>query len=213
MTDSPPELTFHISLVTPDPVVETIVRDWFKCVRSRAPYGVPCLMALVDDKGEPQNVCLVHRETDKGHYYMVPMTRDLTEKEAERIIESFRFQHQELDFDVEATVIPTYTMDKMQPSITVDQKEYADVARAWAKKTHDDWMKERIEQGWRYGQQVSISQKTHPLLRPWDELPEQYKVVDVDSPQKMLDLLNQHGYVVVSKDDLEAVMRLVRKVS
>lgn len=209
----PPEINFHISLVTPEAVNETIARDWFQAVRRKAPYGVTCLLSLVDDGGEPQSVAMVQRETSKGIFYMVPLTRDLTEKEAERIVESFRYQHPDLDFDVEATTIPTYTMDKSLPSITVDQQEYADVAKAFAKKQHDDWVKERTEQGWRYGPTVSLSERTHPLLRPWDEIPEQYRKVDTDQPQKLLDLLNQHGYAVVSKEDLEAVMRIVRKVS
>lgn len=214
MTDTaPPEITFHISLVTPDAISETIVRDWHKIVRSRAPHGVPIFLSLVDDKGNPRSVSLVQRETNKGYFYMVPMSRDLTEKEAERIVEAFKDAHPDLDFDVEATVIPTYTIDKSEPSITVDQHEYAEVARSFAKKQHDDWVKERTEQGWRYGPIVSLSEKTHPLLRPWDDIPEKYRSIDFDQPQKLLDLLGQHGYVVVSKEDLEAVMRLVRKVS
>jgi hypothetical protein len=208
-----PEITFYISLVTPEPAEKSVLRDWNSTVRKKAPYGVPTILSISDDKGKPQSVGLVLRETDKGNHHIVPLTRDLTEKEAERIIEAFRDTNPDLDFDVEATVIPTYTMDKAQPSITVDQQEYADVAKAFAKKQHEDWVKERTEQGWRYGPNVSLSDKTHPLLRPWDALPEQYRRVDADQPQKLLDLLAQHGYVVVSKEDLEAVQRLLRKVS
>lgn len=210
---APPEIMFHISLVTPDPVTDHIIRDWHATARAKAPYGVPCVLSLVDNKGNPQSVTLVQRETSKGHFYMIPLTRDLTEKEAEKIIEAFQDKYPELDFDIEATVVPTYTMDKAGPSITVDQHEYAELAKSIAKKQHQDWVKERSEQGWRYGPTVSLSEKTHPLIRPWDELPEQFRTVDLDQPQKILDLLGQYGYVVVSKDDLDAIMRLVRKMS
>lgn len=209
---TPPAITSHISLVTPEEVSSDLAKAWFKCARSKAPYGVPTSFTVTDDKGRPQSVAMIQRETDKGVYYMVPMTRDLTEREAERIVDAFREEYPEVDFDIEATVIPTYTMDRSEPTITVDQHKYGEIAKSWAKRQHEDWVKSRMEDGWRYGTTVSISDKTHPLLRAWDELPEKFRTVDLDQPQKLLDLLNDSGYVVVSKEDLEAAMRLVKKL-
>jgi hypothetical protein len=117
-----------------------------------------------------------------------------------------------MDFDIEATVIPSRTMEKEKPSITVDQQKYADVASSWAKRQHEEWLKKRTEDGWRYGQTISLSNKTHPLLRPWDDLPARFRNIDLDQPQKLLDLLGEHGYVVISKDDLDAVLRLFRQL-
>lgn len=212
MSNFPPSINFHITLITPEDIAEPIVKNWNKIVRENAPYGVPCSITITDDKGNPQNVNLVKREANNGFHFMVPLSRDLTEKEAEKIINTFDEKYPELEFEVEASIIPTYAMKNSEPTITVNQKEYADVATDFAKQEHENWVKSRMEQGWRYGTSVDLANKTHPLLKPWDQLPDQYKQVDYDNPQKLLDLLSKHGYVVVAKDDLEAVMRVIRKV-
>lgn len=40
---------------------------------------------------------------------------------------------------------------------------------------HDSWMKMHIESGWVYGEKFDPATKTHPNLKPWDELPETVK--------------------------------------
>jgi hypothetical protein len=212
MNIEPVQLDRYISLVVEESLDLDMVKTWYATVTEKAPYGVVSTIPMVDDKGQPQSVRLVHRKMKRGHFYMVPITRDLTEGEVERIVDAFTDEAPDLDFDIEATVIPTQLSKPDRPSIPVDHQKYADVAMSWAKKQHEDWLKARTDSGWRYGQVVSLAQKTHPLLRPWDELPARYKSVDLDGPQKLLDLLGQHGYVVVSKDDLDAVLRLMRQL-
>lgn len=36
---------------------------------------------------------------------------------------------------------------------------------------HEAWMKMHLEAGWVYGEQFDTAKKTHPNLKPWDELP------------------------------------------
>lgn len=210
--NQPIQIPRYVALVVESPLDHDNVKGWFRCVSDKAPYGVLTTIPTVDDKGEPQTVKLVHRETDKGHYYMVPVTRDLTDYEVERIVDAYADRCEHMDFDVEATVINPQPFEVHEPSITVEQQRYADLAVSWAKRQHDDWVQSRIDDGWRYGTEMSIEHKTHPLLRPWDELPDRYRKVDTDQPQKLLDLLGEHGYAVVSKPDLEAVLRLIRQL-
>jgi hypothetical protein len=212
MNQEPVQLDRYISLVVEHPLDTDVAKTWFRVASDAAPYGVLTIIPMVDDKGSPQSVRMVHRHMKGGHYYMIPITRDLTDKEVRKVVDAFSEEADGLDFDVEATVIPTHLSQPDNPAITVDQQKYADVAQAWAKKQHEEWLKARTDAGWRYGQVVSLSQKTHPLIRPWDELPAKYRTVDFDGPQKLLDLLGQHGYVVVSRDDLDAVMRVMRKL-
>jgi hypothetical protein len=210
--EEPIQIARYVSLVVEEEIDTDLLKTWFRTANAKAPYGVVTTLQTSDDEGQPQIVKMVHRHTDKGHYYMIPVTRDLTEKEVERIVSSFSDAVTDMDFDIEATVIPTNPMEKEKPSITVDQQKYADVASSWAKRQHDEWLKKRTEDGWRYGQVISLANKSHPLLRPWDDLPARYRNVDLEQPQKLLDLLGDHGYVVVSKEDLEAVTRLFHQL-
>jgi hypothetical protein len=37
--------------------------------------------------------------------------------------------------------------------------------------SHDNWMKEKLEQGWVYGEVKDAEKKTHHCIRPFNELP------------------------------------------
>ena len=37
---------------------------------------------------------------------------------------------------------------------------------------HNNWMKEKLEQGWIYGETKDTEKKTHPCLVPYEKLPE-----------------------------------------
>lgn len=37
---------------------------------------------------------------------------------------------------------------------------------------HNAWMAEKIEQGWKYGEEKNVEEKTHPCIVPFEELPE-----------------------------------------
>lgn len=37
--------------------------------------------------------------------------------------------------------------------------------------SHENWMKEKLEQGWTYGEVKDVEKKTHPCLLPYEQLP------------------------------------------
>jgi len=37
--------------------------------------------------------------------------------------------------------------------------------------SHDNWMKEKLEDGWKYGEVKDPSKKEHPCMVPYEELP------------------------------------------
>ncbi len=81
-----------------------------------------------------------------------------------------------------------------------------ELCTGWAKRKHEDWMSGKTSGGWRYGPTVSQSNKTHPLLRPWSEIPAEYRKVDTTQAQELLDLLRDSGYVIVRREDLDSLM-------
>lgn len=65
-----------------------------------------------------------------------------------------------------------------------------------AKNTHDVWAQERIAQGWRFGQERNDARKEHPLLIPYEELPESEKVYDRNTAIQTLKAVTAFGYRV-----------------
>ena len=44
--------------------------------------------------------------------------------------------------------------------------------------SHESWLKEKQDDGWKYGEVKDLSKKEHPCFVPYRELPEEQKVKD-----------------------------------
>jgi hypothetical protein len=45
--------------------------------------------------------------------------------------------------------------------------------------SHDNWMKEKIKNGWVYGPEKDPERKTHPCIVPFDQLPKEQQFKDI----------------------------------
>lgn len=209
--NEPLDVDNMIALCTAETVDADVVRLFYRTVRSFAPSGV--LMTLAgNDNGVPKRVSLVHREVEGSHAYVVPLTRALTTNEVQVVVDAFAAEVPDLDFDIEASTaeMDTTTPVEPAPTVDVDAERYHELCVAWARRQHDAWVSERQAGGWRYGTQMSMGDKTHPLLVPFDQLPDTFKKVDTEQPQMLLDLLNAQGFAVITKEELQGFLSLMR---
>ncbi len=65
-----------------------------------------------------------------------------------------------------------------------------------AKNVHDVWAKQRIEEGWTYGEVKDSVKKTTPCLVPYEELPEEEKEYDRKTAMETLKLVVKLGYKI-----------------
>jgi hypothetical protein len=205
----PMNISRYILLQTAEELPKDVLKCWLACANKMLPNGVISTIQTTDDTGLLRSVALIHREMKDKQQYMIPLSRDLIDREVQPLVDRFAAKHPDLDFEIEVSSAQTDQLGAKR-DIEVDQKKYEGLCTAWAKKQHDDWVKERLDGGWSYGPTMSIKNKTHPLLRQWYELPEQFKKVDTDQPQSLLDLLNDQGYAVISKDELDGIMKLLK---
>ncbi len=182
----------------------TILKDagdlkkiWFKLVRDNTPSGV-----LTTTQHEDKQAAMLQRKKNDKITLTIPLTRDLTEKEVEKIIKALDEEH-EGDYSLESSTVQVGIPETLEVEVEVDHGPLIALATAWAKQQHDGWVKEKLESGWRYGPSVSVDKKTHPLLRQWSDLPTDYQTVDTSHPEALLKLFNDHGYVLIPKTDLE----------
>ena len=47
-----------------------------------------------------------------------------------------------------------------------------------SEEIHDKWMKYKLDEGWTYGEKKDEKLKTHPCIRPYNELPEEERLKD-----------------------------------
>ena len=63
-----------------------------------------------------------------------------------------------------------------------------------AKNVHEVWAKQRIEEGWTYGEVKDSIKKTTPCLVPYEELPEEEKEYERKTAMETLKLVVKLGY-------------------
>lgn len=49
---------------------------------------------------------------------------------------------------------------------------------ATPEQSHENWLKEKVQDGWVYAEQKNAAAKTHPCIRPYNELPTQQQMKD-----------------------------------
>lgn len=65
-----------------------------------------------------------------------------------------------------------------------------------AKNTHDVWALQRIQEGWIYGERRNDTEKTHPGLVEYAELPESEKEYDRNTARETLKFIIKLGYQI-----------------
>lgn len=75
-------------------------------------------------------------------------------------------------------------------------EELNPLLEAMAKNVHDIWAKERIAQGWTYGEKRDDAKKRHPCLVAYEDLPDEEKVYDRNTSVETLKLILKLGFKI-----------------
>lgn len=69
-----------------------------------------------------------------------------------------------------------------------------------AANVHEVWAKNRIDQGWTYGETRDDNLKQTPCLVPYEDLPDEEKVFDRNTSAETLKAIIKLGYKIVRQD-------------
>lgn len=75
-------------------------------------------------------------------------------------------------------------------------EELNPLLEAMAKNVHDVWAQTRIEQGWQYGPKRDDNRKLHPMLVPYEDLPEEEKEYDRNTSLETLRFILAAGFEI-----------------
>ncbi|MCX6901621.1 MAG: RyR domain-containing protein [Verrucomicrobia bacterium] len=76
-----------------------------------------------------------------------------------------------------------------------------------AENAHDLWAAQRLSQGWTYGPQRNDTQKLHPCLVPYADLPESEKEYDRVAALGTLKAILHLGYTILPPTEPEPFTR------
>ncbi len=166
------EFQNHIRLVVKKPVKKIWEKMFLNIVTKVGPAGIVRPVHVIDEFGGSKQIHLRSYKMGDDYIYEVPLVRNLEEKEAEEIIKMWVKFYEEGDF-----IIETSTPFKDEETVADDSDDVMPCCEK-AKLKHNKWMRDKVKEGFRYGLVYSEKNKTHPMLRPWEQLPAQYKQID-----------------------------------
>ena len=172
---------FYILQRTQTPLNTDEARKWYYTVEMLAPEGVIA--------GDDDTNLLMLGMQGTDYLYILPLIRHLEADEAERIVEGY-MRVTEHDFDIEASNVYRADADFGHPfeyDIQMDEGARNIIHENLLRHNHNIWIQEKQNSGWRYGLNLDLNERTHPAMRPWDELPESYRRSYTAEDKELLD--------------------------
>jgi len=177
---------FYILQRTPQPLTAEQAQRWYFTVDMLGPEGI---MA-----GDDTNASLMLGAQTDEFIYLIPLVRHLTAQEAETIVEGY-LRVTEHDFEIETSNVYRSQTDFGHPweyEINIEQEAKETITDAYLKQAHNEWINEMMHKGYRYGLNLSINEKTHPAMRPWDDLPDNFKKSQNFSDKQLMDFYSNN---------------------
>ncbi len=86
-----------------------------------------------------------------------------------------------------------------KPEDTTDiilSKEIMDMTEIIARNTHENWAKNKMDEGWVYGEYLDDEKRTHPCITEYENLSEDDKDYDRITAMEAIKLLIKMGYKI-----------------
>ena len=88
----------------------------------------------------------------------------------------------------------TYAPRPIDTSHVTLEPEIVELTELLAENAHDHWARQRMAEGWTYGPARDESQKRHPCLVPYTDLPDSEKEYDRSTAMETLKAILALGY-------------------
>lgn len=182
----------YICLSTSKPIDDDCLKSWFSSVLSAGPSG-----NVVATQVPPKMHYLrfYRREIDGNHYYVASLIRNLNGEEADKIANDFLVK--------QPTAIGkiTWSQEPVQENKNENLSEdlLKTIAVEAARMNHNRWVQTRMDEGWRFATSHNTKQKTSPICKNWDQLPEAYKRAEYHRVKTLLEIFNQMNLKLVKR--------------
>ena len=182
----------HVRLITDVELETDLIKGYYKIVQDH-----------FDDIIEPDeddNVLIYHVNAKGNHCYDIRLSENLDLDEGDIMSQEISdLLPEDIEMQIEATSDTDIEAEIEEHVDSMADDDKGAFASDIARYKHNRWMEHYVGLGWRYGQKLNEKEMTHPMLRPWDELPEAIKKVDNEFPKTIIEYLGQRGYGIYKK--------------
>lgn len=175
----------HISLTIDQPLSKEDAKRWRETIELVAPGGVvTSTNIMVAGRNKYSDLYAVR--SGNRITYVVPLSRDLLEDEAGKSAIAWSMSWPDGDFEITFSQ-RTESQNRKSEAISAVLDE---ISERVAKIQHADWVSKKVSGKWSYGPRYSPSQKKHPMLLPWEQLPDSAKESEITRVKSTLEILD-----------------------
>ena len=147
------------------------------------------------DDGEPKVTKMFHKIDDNGHWYIIPLKQSPDTDQLTVVTEKLATNLHLGNFQIESSLVEN--QDIFNNSLSED--EFTIISEKFAQQLHNNWVNERLSQGWRYGERRDDGAKTHPLVKNWSQLSENEKDINPQLVKEFVNILKSNGFKIIKK--------------
>lgn len=185
----------YIDLCVQSELDRPTARLWFETAKNNLPSGLPT-SATIKSRGGSKNSDFYIVKHNQLVCYRIPLSRDLTVAEVQRVVLAWNTAYPTGDFEID------YSSYGRAHSVhqEVQHTGIKEIALEAARHSHDQWNQSMTDRGWRYGVNFDQKNKTNPKMCPWDQLGSKYKLEEFDRFLKLMEVLDRMNLRLVRKN-------------
>ena len=185
----------YIAMITKDGLDSASQKMWYDTVKELAPEGTVRTIPHHGKQTAMIEFTINMPDGDTMQSLAVPLSRDLDSSEGEVIVTAMEMMGPDIDWEIEASNLYTDTgVPGFDFEFTADPEELEEMKNTVGKFVHSRWVESKTTEGWRYGPNVDQKARTHPALRPWEQLPKEYRRTPEIQDKDIVEFINKYGY-------------------
>jgi len=153
------------------------------------------LYGSTEDRNDPNHAVLVKQATDKHVILYDPQHQKEETYTPTQFIEAWKDSQCYMVSVIERG-LRHYDPQPIDVSNFQLPNDIDDLIEAIAENSHDIWARQRMDDGWTYGEKRDDEHKKHPDLVPYSDLPKKEKEYDRITARGILKLIQRLGYKI-----------------
>lgn len=182
----------YICLSTSEPIDDQCLKSWFHSVLSAGPSGN---VVATQVPPEMNYLRFYRRKLHGEHCYVASLVRNLNGDEADKIANMFLVKQPTAMGKITWSQEP-YQEDNREK---LSEDILKSIAVEAARMNHNRWVQTRMDEGWRFAASHNTKQKTSPICKNWDQLPEAYKRAEYHRVKTLLEIFDQMNLKLVKR--------------
>lgn len=191
-------MSSSISLYVPKKLSTDQAKIWYQTIQNCLPKGLIGATTLYANDSTKESSFYCQKISLSKWCYVIPLVRDITESEIHEVVKTWNNTYPVGDFLIDYS---QKTTTEITPYKALDQNKIQEILDSWAKHQHSQWMSDLINKGWKFGVTLNTKQCTHPLLQPWEQLPNYARSKNIAAVKALLKIIDSQGYTISQKPD------------